>query len=433
LPKNLFGRLRTGISWNILASGFNQGSSFTINILMARLLGREIFGEYAIIQSTLVSVSLLAQVATGATATRYLAEFRSSDKERSGRILGLSSGLSFLMAAITALGLIFSAPWIAGHAFRAPHLSLGLMIGSGFLLFSVINGYQIGALAGLEGYRALSVGGIISGCLSPMLCGIAAWHWGLNGAIGGLAAGSLISCLLHNRLLKKVSATQAITATYRGLSQEHHILTKYAFPAALSGFLSMPAVWLANTFLVRQDGGYGQLALYSAAMNLRVLVMFLPRNINNVFFSVLNNQKGLGDARRYRKTYWLNIALISAVVIITGTVLLLLGSKLLRLYGENFGEAYSVLVILLFSSLIEALAIAIYQIIQTKERIWASLFAIALPNYGSFVLLAYFLAPLYGANGLAWAFMIGWGLALLIISLLVWRFGLDFESKVSMV
>ena len=57
----------------------------------------------------------------------------------------------------------------------------------------------------------------------------------------------------------------------------------------------MPMIWLANSFLVRQPGGYGEMALYSAANNLRILVLFLPNVMNSVGLSVLNNEKAKGD------------------------------------------------------------------------------------------------------------------------------------------
>jgi O-antigen/teichoic acid export membrane protein len=226
--------------------------------------------------------------------------------------------------------------------------------------------------------------------------------------------------------LRQETARMEIPINYRGFWSERHVLFKFALPAALSGLVSMPAVWLANTFLVRQPGGYGQLALYSAAMNLRVLVLFLPKNVNNVVLSILNNQKGLGDERRYRQIFWGNIVFSAAVVLLGGSAIILLGPRLLGLYGKGFGEAFPVLIILVSAALVEAMAIAVYQAIYTKEMMWLSLFAIAIPNYTALVFLAYFLSPQFGAIGLAWAYAGGWTLAFTIIILLVWRVGLGF-------
>jgi len=137
-------RLIKGTALNLIAVGFNQGSTLIANIIVARILMKQGFGEYAMVQSTLLTVAVLSQLATGYTALKYIAEFRSSDPERAGRIMGLCALVSALMAGVGTLLLIAMAPWLAGAMLKAPHLAVALMIGSVFLFFSAINGYQTG-------------------------------------------------------------------------------------------------------------------------------------------------------------------------------------------------------------------------------------------------------------------------------------------------
>src|ERR1700678_2534361 len=48
-------RFQKGITWNIAGAVLNNGSNFLTNILIANLLGREVFGQYSMIQSTLTT------------------------------------------------------------------------------------------------------------------------------------------------------------------------------------------------------------------------------------------------------------------------------------------------------------------------------------------------------------------------------------------
>src|SRR5260370_28006853 len=93
-------RFQTGIVYNTIGAVFNQGSTFGFNIIVANLLGRQVFGEYAMIQSTLATLALIAQLAVGYTATKYIAEFRSTDPQRAGRILGMMTAFSASIAGI---------------------------------------------------------------------------------------------------------------------------------------------------------------------------------------------------------------------------------------------------------------------------------------------------------------------------------------------
>lgn len=138
-------RLIKGTALNLIAVAFNQGSTLIANIIVARILMKQTFGEYAMVQSTLLNVATLSQLATGYTASKYIAEFRSSDAERAGRIIGLCTIIvSALMAGVGTILLIGIAPWLADAMLKASHLAFALMIGSGFLFFSAINGYQTG-------------------------------------------------------------------------------------------------------------------------------------------------------------------------------------------------------------------------------------------------------------------------------------------------
>lgn len=404
LTRSLRARLQAGVTWNVLASVSLQGSTLLANIIIARLLGKIAFGEFNLIQTTMLSISLVAQLAFGITATKYVAEFRSIDKERSGRIIGLCGTASTIMAGIATLGMLLGSPWLATSALKAPHLSLGLMIGTVFLFFSVNNGYQVGILAGLESYYALAKASLSSACLKVALCSLFAWYGGVNGALAGLGISSLGSFLIHHFYLKAASAREGITAIYREMGRELRMITGFMLPAAINGLVYLPTVWVANFCLVRQMGGFEQFALYSAAFNIRSLVMFLPGNLNTVFFALLNNQRSLGEERRYRKTYWANIGLNGITVLVTGVVLLFLGPLLLGFYGKGFGNAYPILVIMMVSSFIEAIAMAFYQHIKVMGKMWLTLFGNAVPKYATFGILSLILAPKFGGAGLAWAF-----------------------------
>ena len=97
---------------------------------------------------------------------------------------------------------------------------------------------------------------------------------------------------------------------------------------------------------------------------------------------------------------------------------------LLRMFGRSFDGGHSVLVILMLATIPEALAVAAYQIVQSQSRMWLSLFAVAVPRDGLIVVTAYCLVPHYGAAGVAWAYVLGWSVALVSILLIVARLGL---------
>src|SRR5688572_23639658 len=114
----LSGRLTGGVFWNLVGATFNQGSTFVLGIVVAKTLGRELYGGFGFLQTTLLMFSTLAQLALGFAATKHVAEYRVVDKARAGRVIGLCAGLSALAgAAGSVAALLFAGP-IAGSLAR---------------------------------------------------------------------------------------------------------------------------------------------------------------------------------------------------------------------------------------------------------------------------------------------------------------------------
>lgn len=413
-------RLIKGTALNLIAVVFNQGTTLIANILVARILMQQSFGEYSMVQTTLLTMAALSQLATGFTASKYIAEFRSVDPQRAGRIMGVCAIVSGVMAGVGTLVLLAMAPWLAGNMLNAPHLASALVIGAGFLLFSSINGYQTGALSGLEAYASLAKAGVASGIVAIAAISLGAWWGGLNGTLLGLSVSALFRCGIHYIFLRIETLRHGIMPQYFwSLRQEKAIILKFALPAAIVGYYSLPMIWLANTFLVQQPGGYEKMALYASSSSLRMLVLFIPQVINGTSLTVLNNTIRTGDVARYKRIYFSNVLVISLATLMGVLIIGFFGDTILGVFGQEFRGGKTVLRVLMMSALIEGVAIAIYQHLQTQGKIWLSLFLINIPRETLFVILAFMLVPAHGAVGLSVAYTLSWLLALLIICVIV--------------
>lgn len=425
--ESLRSRFKQGVTWNIVGAVSTQGSTFLANVIIANLLGRGAFGEFSMVYSTLVALAGIAQMYTGIAATKYVAEFRSVDRERTGRILGLCSATTFIGGIVAGAILALIAPWLAANVLNAPSLGLPLALGSVFVVFSAVNGFQVGALAGLESYQAIARIGIAQGVFHVSVTTAMAYIWGLEGAVVGLVASNVLRWVLFERAVRREAIRQGIKIHVRGAWKERRVLEQFIVPAALAGLWGLPALWLANAILVRQPGGYDQMGLFAAANNLRALILFLPSLLNNVGTSLINNQLGIGDQRCYRAVFWANAGAIAGAVVVGAAVVAVMGPWLLGLYGPGFTDARPALLLLAASTFFEGLALAGYQVLGSKEKIWLSLL-IALPRDGLLVLSAFFLTTSFGASGLAAAYLIAWIFGCIAVYGAVLSIGLDIDK-----
>ena len=415
-------RLIKGTTLSLIAVAFNQGSTLIVNIIIARILIMQTFGEYAMVQSTLLTVATLSQFAIGSTASKYIAEYRSSDPERTGRIMGLCAVISLVMAGLGAFLLIAMAPWLANTMLKAPHLAVAIIIGSGFLFFFSLHGYQTGALSGLEAYGSLAKAGVASGVVAVVAISLGAWWGGLNGSIIGLSISAFARCVIHNRWLRLETRKQGLKPQYHGsMSQEIAIIFNFALPAALAGCYSFPMVWLANSFLIQQQNGYEEMALYASATAVKQLVLFIPQVINSVSLSVLNNFRGKMDEQGYKRVYKANIWIVIGITLPVGLFLGLFGDVILGVFGKDYRGGKMLLQILMISTIFESLAVSLYQHIQSQGKIWTTLFLINIPKEAVFAGLAFILVPTQGAIGLGWAYTICLLWTLAIVGILVYH------------
>lgn len=410
----------------MLGSLFTQGAVFITSIALGRLLGKDLFGEFGMVMSTQLALTGIAQVSTGLMATKFTAEFREVDKVRAGQILGLCGVLTLVTGLSTSSLMFVSAPWVAEHILVAPQLSTAVVISSGFVLFSIMNGYQVGALAGFECYKSICIYGALIGITQITLSIFGAIYWGLNGALAGIAICSFLRWLCFKIILNQEMKKYFIIPSYLGFWRQFKVLHSFALPAALAGFITIPAIWLSNLFLVRLPNGYAEMGVYSAANSLRLTFLFLPILLNSVAIPLINNYKGQGKKNLYSSVFFSNLKLTVVTAFIGALLMLCFGAHLLGVFGTEFvsKNVDQLIFFISISIFLEATGIALYQSIQSHEKMWLSFFVIALPRDLLIVLAAYFFTKSSGSVGLSAAHTLGLLYAVVIKIYIVYKFNL---------
>ena len=417
-------RLVRGVGWNLVATIFTQGSTLLLNLLLANLWGLRLFGQFAIVQSTITVLTTGAQAIVATTATRYAAELRARDRVRAGRVLGLCGMTALAIALVAGAGLGAGAGPIAAGVLAAPDLTQALAVVGAVVTFTIISGFLSGALAGLEDYQALGKAGILTGIVYVVAGVIGGRVWGLTGAVVGLALSAAIQFGLLASALWRQAAAQKVPITTRGASGELAVLGRFLAPSAINSLLAYPALWGANALLVRQSNGYQEMALFSAANSLRILVLFVPAIFNNVALSLLNNQRGSDRRDRYSRVFWTNLGLTIGVVATGALVVAAAAPWLLGAFGPDFRAGYPVLLVLLLSTLPETIVASGIQIAQSREKMWLWCAAVVAPCYGSLIGLAYLLTEPFGSRGLAWSYVGGMVVGLVGAVVVVVRLGI---------
>lgn len=395
-------RLAHGAFWSMTGAGASQAMMLLSSIVVARILGRQHFGEFGIINNTIGMFSVFAGFGLGMTATKYVAEFRVKDPARAGRIIALSSLVAMGTGTLVAAVLLLIAPWLAAETLSAPQLTGLLRMSAGFLFFGALGGAQTGALAGFEAFRTIARLNIMTGLLSfPLLAG-GVYFYGMAGGVLGLVVTTAVNCLMNTVAIRGEMRRAGIPFGYTGCGREKQVLIGFSMPAVLAGIMVNPVNWLCAAMLVNQPSGYGQMGIFSAANSWQKAILFLPGCLNAIVLPMLSDFYGSDEHGHYRKALRYNIILNGGSALAAALVVTLASPYIMRSYGSGFVEGKFVLVILSFATVLMAVNSVAGSAIASTGRTWLG-FMFNLLWGLALISIAYFLIPLYGATGLALA------------------------------
>jgi len=356
-------RLARGAFWSMTGGVIARGLGLIASILVARMLGKSGFGELGIIQSTVGMFGTFAGFGLGLTATKFIAEYRTVDPEKAGRIRGLSNGFAWITGGITALILFFMAPWLAVHTLAAPDLKGLLQVGSLLLLLTAVSGVQMGILSGFESFKTVAKISLWTGLASFPLMVAGVYLAGLSGAVWAMVLAMGLNWFFNHVAIRSECNKADVPYAYGQSWKEVTVLWRFALPAMISGMFITLSDWALTAMLVNEPGGYGQMGLFNAARQWHVLILYVPLSISNMTLPILSNLLGEGNRRQYNKLVMVTSLLLTGLAFGAALPVALFSTNIMRAYGHDFIQGERVLLLVCFYSCWWAANIVIGQVL----------------------------------------------------------------------
>lgn len=399
-------RLLSGFSWSVLSAVMMQGSVLISTVLVARTVGIESFGAYAILVSTVMTASTVAQGCNGLVAAKYVAEFLKTDPAQVARVLKMCSTYT-VGAGLAATGVVFlSAEPLAIQLLGKPEIVSSVRLISMSICFQMMVSFQYGALQGFGAFHKISVVSAIAGPVYVISTFAGAWFAQGPGAVAGFVLANAFRAAAFGYALRAECITHGVPNKVKLNLRYFWRIAQFALPASLAGFVTMPCQWAVMALISRQPDGLSLVAMFTVAHQIRLTVLQFPSLLNAVSFSVLSRLKEFKQANDFRRVFWANLTASLFFTILVVALLCLVAEQVLGLYGKNFVNGRWVVVILLFSVIPETLATGFYQLIQSAGRMWESLFLITIPRDVLYPLLAALFLADYGVPAAAVAYLV---------------------------
>lgn len=414
-------RLASGAFWSIIGNVAGRGLTLLAFIFVARIIGQKQYGELGMIRSTMIMFSSFAGAGIGLTASRYIALHRNTNTTKTNEVYFLSHYFSVVFGLIIAVLLCFFAPTIAVHSLHAPYLTNDIRLGAVALLFMALNNAQIGALSGFERFRSIAINTTIYGVLQLLFLVVGALYYAVSGVIIGMTLSSLVFWLCNYYAIRaSIPKGSFQIKPWKTISKDTiSVLWKFSLPATMSSILVIPILWWCKTIVV-QRVGFEPMANYDVAEQWNTIILFIPATLSGMIMPILANTLMEGTPRQYQKVVTINIWINAVISVFASLFICLLTTFILKSYGATFTDTFTFRILVL-STIPNAIAAVLGQVIASKGKMWAGFFLNFLWAIWLLLFTFLFVGYLgYGTSGLALAVLCAYVLHLMFSYAYMW-------------
>jgi O-antigen/teichoic acid export membrane protein len=307
---------------------------FFATVIFARLLGEAVLGQYATVLALVTWVSLFGKVGISESVTKRLSEGEDLG-EYAGAALLLIGTISSLMAA----GVLIFRGWVEAYV-GAP---VAVFIAA-ILLVAILNTFGSSALQGRHMVHVSSVlttlSQLVRSALQILLL------------LAGAGLHAMLAVYVFSRLLTGLIALRYVDTGLKTPARRHF---KSLFEFAKFSWLGNIQSRVFNTLdilLLKLFVAAGFVGIYSATWSIGIVLDIFGNAIRSTLFpemSKVSSEDDMGAVAGLTEDALAFAGLLLIPGFIGGLVV---GDRLLRIYGDGFARGTEVLGILLFALLI---------------------------------------------------------------------------------
>lgn len=362
-------RLFHGSFWSLFGAITGRVITLISYIWIARLLGQNMYGEFGILRSTISMFMVLAGMGIGATASKYIAQYRNSDPDYAGEIYALSNLVTVIGGGLFVLILVFFSPYIAQYSLHNIQLSSEIKLSAAVLFFVTLNSAQSGTLAGFENFKSIAINTLVSCALQGVCMVVGCYYLKISGVLIGWGVGCFVLWLLNNRCIVKQLDKYNVKYKLRAINKKtFNVLWRFSLPATLSSLMVVPVLWWAKTYLISRSG-YSEMAVFDVADQWSMMVLFIPTALAQIILPLLSNTLEEGTSDQYLKLIKMNILINAFITFLLSVGVCLLGRYIMGLYGNGFVDIET-LTLMMIASMAMSVCNVVGQVIASYGRMW---------------------------------------------------------------
>jgi O-antigen/teichoic acid export membrane protein len=328
-------------------------------IFIARLLGPDLYGLYAIVLTVPTLIAIFRDWGVNSAMVRFTAQYRAEGRIGEVRSVFIS-GLIFEIALGLTLSILsfLSADFLATSVFNRPVIAPLIQIAS-FSVFA--SGLVAAASAAFTGYEKMELNSVMVTVQSlfktVIVIGLVVLGLGTSGATIGFTAGMFIAGLvgvllmwtIYRRLPKPASHKLEIKAYLTAMLT---YCLPLSFATIISGLLPQFYAFLLPIYYSTDNTMIGN---YGVAVNFVVLIGFFATPITTMLFPAFSKLDAQKDKETLKNVFQYSVKYASFLVVPVAALIMCVAEPAVStLFGNSYGTAPLFLALLAASYLYTA-------------------------------------------------------------------------------
>jgi O-antigen/teichoic acid export membrane protein len=407
--------------WALSGNIVFRGLSLLSGIVIARILGADVYGEYGIIKNTLIYMGFFSTFGLGYTSTKFIAEYKNSRSDYVVLVKRYTTTITFIISIVFMVFLFIVADYFAERGLSAHRLKVLLRILSALIIFSALTTTQTGIIAGLGKFKELAIINAIVGVITFFLSLCLTYFFNLNGALGALLITQILNCVFNDRLIRKCMPKNIIITKNRKILSE---IFSFSTPVALQESIYYLTTWLCSYLLIRLSS-FGALGLYNAAMQWNSIILFIPAVLRNVILT--NLSETINNQTRHSMIIKTTLLISFLITFTLSLFVFLLAPHINHLYGTSYNGLDKLIGVAVLITVFGSMSDIYAQAYMSEGMTWLMFFIRLLRDAGTIIL---FLVLMKSDSFLAAKSLIYSNLIMYVVFLFIMLVAYNNKSKI---
>lgn len=403
--------------WSLFGNIVFRGLSLAGGIIIARLLGKDVFGEFVFVKTTVTSLAVFSTFGFGYTATKYVADLKVKDPEKINLFIYYANRITLVFSLSIAFLLFFSASFLSKQLTGTSDMTTALKILSLLIVANALLSLHTGILAGLGMFKKMATINVKIGILSFLLSVVLTYFYKLEGAWLMLLIVQVFNWYLYHKEIKSQLGFSFTSLKIHDKKLLNQII-RFTTPVALQEGVFAVLYWISGLLLIKYFT-FGELGLYNASYQWYSAILFIPGVLRNVVLSHLSksNENILLHNKIIKQTIWINIF----STLIPACFIFVFSQFIESFYGNTFKGLGLLITICVVGSVFTSVSNVYAQAFMSKNMNWEMFFIRLVRDGGSLLLfLSLFEFYNYGAKLMIFSQLL-FNITFLILMILIYR------------